>query len=544
MATDSHRLSILTDAEIEDLYGLPRFTEDDRRLYFDLSPDEQKAAATYTPAIAAHFVLQLGFCKARQLFIVYEEEDVRDDLNHIVKRHFPDMDLARVKTLSKPTRLAQQQAILELTRYRLCDSAEKLELERKAQRSARLSAQPIFILREVLHHLTQQRIVAPAYKTLQDMVGRVVARERDRLSQLLTAKLTPPVRRHLDKLREGDEHIYRISTLRKEPRDFSYKELQREVDHRKVFQPLHEFAKTFFVTAAISMDSRRYYASLVTFYTVFRLKRMAIGPAQLYLLCFAYYRFRQINDNLVEAFIHLVHEYEQQAKVAAEQAVQQALSDSAGNLPAAGQVLQLFVDPSLPDNTPFGVVKKKAFSLLRPDRFRLVSDYLGSTKFDRASFEWASYPKLPHKLKRNLRHLFREIEFSGYLEKSPLMKAVNFLQNLLRQGKLPHQAKLSDFPPAFIPKNWRPYLFTRNGKERKLVVDRYEFAVYRMLRNALESGDVFVKDSAEFRSLEDDLISDERWKNKDAYCVILLDGRPDEAMTLARPFCGNQSKRP
>jgi hypothetical protein len=392
---DSHRLSILTDAEIEDLYGLPRFTEDDRRLYFDLSPDEQKAAATYTPAIAAHFVLQLGFFKARQLFFVYEEEDVRDDLNHIVKRHFPDMDLARVKTLSKPTRLAQRQAILELTRYRLCDSAEKLELERKAQRSARLSAQPIFILREVLHHLTQQRIVAPAYKTLQDMVGRVVARERDRLSQLLTAKLTPPVRRHLDKLREGDEHIYRISTLRKEPRDFSYKELQREVDHRKVFQPLHEFAKTFFVTAAISMDSRRYYASLVTFYTVFRLKRMAIGPAQLYLLCFAYYRFRQINDNLVEAFIHLVHEYEQQAKVAAEQAVQQALSDSAGNLPAAGQVLQLFVDPSLPDNTPFGVVKKKAFSLLRPDRFRLVSDYLGSTKFDRASFEWASYPKLP-----------------------------------------------------------------------------------------------------------------------------------------------------
>jgi hypothetical protein len=64
MATDSHRLSILTDAEIEDLYGLPRFTGDDRRLYFDLSPDEQKTAVTYTPAIAAHFVLQLGFFKA------------------------------------------------------------------------------------------------------------------------------------------------------------------------------------------------------------------------------------------------------------------------------------------------------------------------------------------------------------------------------------------------------------------------------------------------------------------------------------------------
>jgi hypothetical protein len=32
------RLSILTAQEVDDLYGLPRFTEDDRRLYFDLSP--------------------------------------------------------------------------------------------------------------------------------------------------------------------------------------------------------------------------------------------------------------------------------------------------------------------------------------------------------------------------------------------------------------------------------------------------------------------------------------------------------------------------
>jgi hypothetical protein len=32
MTTDSRRLSILTAQEIDDLYGLPRFTEDNRRL--------------------------------------------------------------------------------------------------------------------------------------------------------------------------------------------------------------------------------------------------------------------------------------------------------------------------------------------------------------------------------------------------------------------------------------------------------------------------------------------------------------------------------
>lgn len=32
MGADSRRLSILTAREIDDLYGLPRFTEDDRQL--------------------------------------------------------------------------------------------------------------------------------------------------------------------------------------------------------------------------------------------------------------------------------------------------------------------------------------------------------------------------------------------------------------------------------------------------------------------------------------------------------------------------------
>ena len=41
MATDSRRLSILTVQEIDDLYGLPRFMEEERHLYFDMSPAER-----------------------------------------------------------------------------------------------------------------------------------------------------------------------------------------------------------------------------------------------------------------------------------------------------------------------------------------------------------------------------------------------------------------------------------------------------------------------------------------------------------------------
>ena len=43
MAANSRRLSILSAAEVDDLYGLPNFTPDERGLYFDLSAKESDA---------------------------------------------------------------------------------------------------------------------------------------------------------------------------------------------------------------------------------------------------------------------------------------------------------------------------------------------------------------------------------------------------------------------------------------------------------------------------------------------------------------------
>jgi exonuclease VII large subunit len=262
------RLLILTAREIDDLYSLPSFTNEDRRLYFGLSPIEREAVgAIHTTSAAVHLTLQLGYFKAKRRFFVYDREKVLEDLRYILQQYFPERDLASVKALSKPTRLEQQQIILKLFDYRLCDSAAKEELEQRAQRIARLSTQPIYILREALEHLTNQRVVAPGYSFLQDMVGRVVTAERKRITQMLGQALTPAVDKQLEALLQADENTYRISALKREPKDFSYKELRQEVERRKLFQPLYEFAKTFLITTGLSNESVKYYASLVQFYT-------------------------------------------------------------------------------------------------------------------------------------------------------------------------------------------------------------------------------------------------------------------------------------
>ena len=378
MAADSRRLSILTAQEVEELYALPHFSPEERDLYFDLSPAElELVEGVVTISVAVHLILQLGYFKAKRQFFVYELGAVMEDAGHILRRYFPARAPAEIKPPSRSTRLEQQQIILKLFNYRSCDSSAKEELGRKAQRAAMLSAQPVFILREVLQHLVQQRIVAPGYTYLQDMVGRAVSGERLRITRLLGQALTPAVERHLEALLQADEGMYRISILKHEAKDFSYGELRREVERGRFFQPLFELGRTFLPAAGLSNESVKYYASLVQFYTVYKLQRMAVPTVRLYLLCFASHRFRQINDNLIEAFLHLVAQYEQQAKAASEIAAAEAMTEASGNLQAAGQVLNLFLDPSIADWTPFSRVRQQAFSLLDAERFAKVSEYMG-----------------------------------------------------------------------------------------------------------------------------------------------------------------------
>jgi hypothetical protein len=440
MPSDSRRLSILTVREIDDLYGLPRFTQEDRQLYFDMSAAERELAnGIHTASVEAHFILQLGYFKAKRQFFVYPCDAVVDDFQHIRQRYFPGRDWDTVKALSKPTRIEQQQTILNLFDYTRCDSVTKQELERKAQRIAMRSTQPIYIFREAFHYLETHRIVAPGYTFMQDMVGRVVTGERKRITQRLGQALTPAVDELLQALLQPDEGPYRLAVLKHEPKDFSHKELRQEVERRKFFQPLHDFTQTFLLSASLSSESVKYYASLVEFYTVYKLNRMAVPATRLYLLCFAYHRFRQINDNLIEAFIHLVDGYERDAKLAAKEAVYQAKTTAIANLKAAGQVLDLLVDGSIPTDTPFGAVQEKAFSLLGPEHFPGISRYMSDAEFDETGFEWACCATLSRAFKLNLRHLVTDLEFAGRVEDAPLLKAVSFLQAARRQGKSPRQ---------------------------------------------------------------------------------------------------------
>ena len=347
----TRRLTLLNNEEIESLFGLPNFTENERQIHFALSPVENEAiSAARTITTAVYLTLQMGYFKAKSQFYVCDRDTVGADLQHILGRHFPDREMHEIGSLSKPTRLAQQKIILQIFEFRLCDAGLKEDLCRLAQRLAMLSTQPLFILREVLEHLANQRVVAPGYTFLQDLVSRALTSEHQRVTGMLDKSLSPTLRQALDDMLRHDDQAHLINVLKHEASDFSNTQLRQEVARRQQLAPLYAFAQKFLIDAELSNESVKGYAALVQFYSLYKLRRIKPSTARLYLLCFSFHRLRQINDNLIEAFIHLVNQFDKQTKLAAKEAMHHAVEEASANLQAAGLMrlnsLSVFGRPS------------------------------------------------------------------------------------------------------------------------------------------------------------------------------------------------------
>src|SRR5260370_22321762 len=98
MATRYKDRITLEDAEIEERYGRPRFTHDERVHYFTLTPEERAVAdGHYSLASRVLFILQAGYFKAKTLFFSFEIDEVEDDVKHVLQQHYPQYNDAALK---------------------------------------------------------------------------------------------------------------------------------------------------------------------------------------------------------------------------------------------------------------------------------------------------------------------------------------------------------------------------------------------------------------------------------------------------------------
>jgi len=118
---------------------------------------------------------------AKHLFFSFDFHEVDEDVQYVLKEHLNNSKIDDLSSIGKGTRLKQQHLILELFNYRSCNVEERQRIEVKARKAATFYGKPIYIFREIMNYLSENRIIVPSYSSMQDMIGKAITDEQNRL---------------------------------------------------------------------------------------------------------------------------------------------------------------------------------------------------------------------------------------------------------------------------------------------------------------------------------------------------------------------------
>jgi len=172
----------------------------------------------------------------------------------------------------------------------------------------------------------------------------------------------------------------------------------------------------------------------------------------------------------------------------------------------------LYVDDTVPNTTPFGTVRRRAFKIMPRDELKGAGERLSTKPPSQLALRWEAVDKLAARVRRHLRPLYEALEPASMEAENPWLAALTWMKSVFAKQQRLSQRSLDECPEHTVPKRLRPYLLTFDGdcKPTGVQADRYEFWVYRQIRKRLQSGELFVDDSHQHRHLSAELVSPTR----------------------------------
>ncbi|WP_219795227.1 Tn3-like element Tn4401 family transposase, partial [Klebsiella pneumoniae] len=441
----------------------------------------------------------------------FDWDEVEDDCAFVLSRYFHG-EVFEPKAITKHERYTQREQIAKLFGYWPWSAAFLPQLEQQAARTVRRDVTPGFVAAELIVWLNEHKIIRPGYTTLQELVSETLSAERRRLGNLLEQALDESAKAALSQLLVRDDTLSQLAALKQDAKNFGWRQMVREREKRATLEPLHAIAKTLLPKLDVSQQNLLYYASLANFYTVHDLRNLKADQTQLYLLCYAWVRYRQLSDNLVDAMAYHMKQLEDESSAGAKQSFADEQVRRQQETPRVGRLLSLYVDDSVADPTPFGEVRQRAYKIMPRDTLQTTAQRMSVKPASKLALQWQAVDGLADRMRRHLRPLYVALDLSGSNPDSPWLAALAWAKGVFAKQQRLSQRPLDEWPAATLPKRLRPYLLTfdADGKPTGLHADRYEFWLYRQIRKRLQSGELYLDDSLQHRHFSDELVEMDR----------------------------------
>ena len=509
MAWKNKLLTILSEAEQYALYGLPDFDDTQQLEYLALTESELALAVSRPGFHAqAYCILQIGYFKAKHAFFRFNWNDVEEDFAFVLNRYFNDESF-KCRVITKHEHYTQCGHIAKMFGYRLWSSDFLAQLAQQAIQIVQRDVTPGFVATELIVWLNEHKIIRPGYTTLQNLISETLSTERRRIGDILAAVLDENDRAELKQLITRDETISELSVLRQDAKDFRWRQMTRERKKRVKLASLYSIAKGLLPKFGISHQNILYYASLANFYTVYDLRRLRPEQTNLYLLCYAWSRYRQLTDNLVDALSYHMKQLEGQSREAAKKAFYTDQLRKQKETPRIGRLLSLYVDDSVFDTTPFGEIRQRAYKIIPRDTLQNIAKRMIIKPASKLARHWMAVDEMAKRIRIHLRPLFIELDFESSKPDNPWLMALAWAKGIFAQKQRLSQRPITECPTATLPKRLRPYLlvYDANGNPTALHADRYEFWLYRQIRKRVKSGELYLDNSLQHRQFSSELVS-------------------------------------
>ncbi|EWS78614.1 hypothetical protein AF72_04420 [Xylella taiwanensis] len=243
--------------------------------------------------------------------------------------------------------------------------------------------------------------------------------------------LDKPAKAALGQLLVRDDTLSQLAALKQDAKDFGWRQMAREREKRATLEPLHGIAKALLPKLGVSHQNLLYYASMANFYTIHDLRNLKADQTHLYLLCYAWVRYRQLSDNLVDAMAYHMKQLEEESSADAKQSFAAEQTRRQQNTPQqVGRLLSLYIDDSVPDPTPFGDVRQRAYKIMPRDTLQTTVQRMSEKPVSKLALHWQAVDGLAERIRRHLRPLHVALDLAGTDPNSPWLAALTWAKGV------------------------------------------------------------------------------------------------------------------
>lgn len=319
MQKHKKRISILTKSEINELYQAPSFNPVERDEFFSLDITLKKEVDKIINIEGrVYFILIIGYFRYKPVLPEFTSKNVKGDVKYIIQTYYKNESTNINLNIPKSKKSRLVKRMLYTLEFEQLTPSIKCELSERLNDVATICMEPKYIFDELLAFLGQRRIALPGYSTVQKLVSEALNFERKRTVNILSKRMSPATAQQITSILHDEGSLNNIRGYNGGARDVSTSEIENELNSHDIISNVYYEIKDTINSLGISQGNMEYYATIVKHSTTFRLKRPPKWQGILYLCCYLYFRYREINDKIITAFRYLVKKHKDASVLSAK----------------------------------------------------------------------------------------------------------------------------------------------------------------------------------------------------------------------------------